>query len=72
MIMKVIIEVIIKEICLMKVIKFEIPDNLHRDIKLYCISQKVSMYSFLPELIEKGWQVVETMNNITTDKKSAK
>jgi len=48
-----------------KIIRFEIPDELHRDIKLYCIDNNITMRSLMPELIDKGWKVVEAINDDT-------
>ena len=52
---------------MMKIIRFEIPDELHSNIKLHCKSQKIRMHSFMPELMDKGWQVVEAINGNTTN-----
>ena len=42
----------------MKLIKLILPDELHSSIKLYCKFQKISMNNFIPELINKGWEVI--------------
>jgi len=50
---------------MMKLIRFEISDELHSNIKLHCKSQKIRMHSFMPELMDKGWRVVEAINGDT-------
>lgn len=47
---------------MMKVVRLEIQDELHSNIKLYCKAQKICMHSFMPELMDKGWKAIETVN----------
>lgn len=48
-----------------------IPYDLHKRIKRHCVDNDITLKDFVIELIDKGWQVIETMNNIPADKKSA-
>lgn len=48
-----------------KIIRFEIPNELHRNIKLYCFDNNITMRSLMPELIDKGWEAIETINGNT-------
>ena len=45
-----------------KIIRFEIPNELHRNIKLYCLDNNITMRSLMSELMDRGWKAVETVN----------
>lgn len=51
---------IIKEIYIMKNMNITtmIKGELHRDIRIHCLSQGITMKNFIPELINKGWQFI--------------
>lgn len=56
-----------KEINRIKDKDIKIPYDLHRRIKKHCVDQDITLKDFVIELIDKGWEVLETTNGDTTN-----
>ena len=55
-------------------INIVINGELHRNIRMHCLINGITMKSIIPKLIEEGLQVEKAINDniTTTDKKSVK
>ena len=41
-----------------------VPHDLHKRIKRHCVEQDVTLKEFVIELIDKGWESIETNDDL--------